>query len=115
MKTATIALLISAIVLPAAPLLAQGGRICSDGRTVHQQCEIILQQADNDTRVNYMTECARGTPGRDAVFEYNVETRSFDQLHVAPASAEQCMALGGILFALNFERFTTCTTLNLCQ
>jgi hypothetical protein len=89
--------------------------MCSDGRTVFQQCEVILRQADNDIRINYMMECARGAPGRDAVFDFNVETRRFDQLHLAPASAEQCMASGGILFALNFVRFSTCTTLNLCQ
>lgn len=114
MKTVTIALLISAIVLPAAPLVAQGGRTCADGRTVYQQCEIILRLADSDVRINFMAECAGGAPGRDAISQGS-NGNELTQLQLDPASGEQCMALGGVLFGLNNERFITCVRLNLCQ
>lgn len=116
MKTVTIALLISAIVLPAAPLLAQGGRMCSDGRTVLQQCEEILRQAENDVRVNFMAECTGGAPGRDAISQESSDgTGRMDQIQMSPASGEQCMALGSILSGLNSEQYSTCVRLNVCH
>lgn len=103
MKTISIALLISAFVLPPSPVIAQDA-ICSDGRTVYAQCRSVFDQQEFEVyqdAFGYLRQCVDGNRG--ITFQGN------------PLAGEQCIAMANLMSALNAERLQTCMNENLCQ